>query len=143
MSDRKCLNENCRFWHLKGTARHSEDQAPYEQDQWPEVGNYANNQRQANNYTRNQSNRYNHQQNERQRQQPRSQNPPMNNDQNSDFLGTMKEQINQEMVEIRKQQNAFMERISQQIQLIQRPSQENQMQPMQYYQAYPHVHYQG
>ena len=71
------------------------------------------------------------------------QNPTMNRD----FLGQMKDQINKDMMEIRKQQEMFMERITQ---LIQRPNQENQqnqvqpaqqmqpqMQPLQYLQAYP------
>ena len=69
---------------------------------------------------------------------------------NNDFLGQMREQINKDMSEIRKQQEMFMTRISQQMQMqiqqMQRPnlvSQENhlnhaqQAQQVQYHQAYP------
>ena len=137
MNRRECLRERCRFWHLKGTIREQGNRI-HESNHLVHNQNYETQRNKTNTqqYARPQYN-----------QHP---NPPMANYQgqpvniqqgpavNGDFLGQMREQINKDMVEIRKQQEMFMTRISQQMQLqiqqLQRPNlinQENQVHQMQ------------
>ena len=106
-----CLKEKCRFWHLKGTLRHKEDQRSYDENQIPEVKSYAG-----------------------------IANPSSSSDA---FLGQMKAQINQDMIVLRQQQQAFMQQMNQQMQqLLVRVTQEPPRQvvmPQQYIQ--PQVHH--
>ena len=171
VNDRECLNERCRFWHLKGTVREQANLQSESNQNYEGQTSYHTNRANAQQYARPMQQQYNPQ---RYSNTPVAnyQGPPMNNYQgppvnnyqgppvnnyqgqpvNGGFLGQMREHINKEMAEIRKQQDIFMTRLSQQmqtqIQQLLRPnvaSQDNQtnhVQPvpqMQYHQAYPQM----
>ena len=161
VNDRECFNERCRYWHLKGTAREQVNrqydnnlvETPSYETQTPFQRNRSNTQQ----HERPTHQQYNpHPQAYVNQPMHNHQGPPVNNYQgatmNNDFLGQMREQINKDLTEIRKQQEMFMTRISQQMQMqiqqLQRPNLANQENPqyhvqpiqqVQYHHAYPQM----
>ena len=88
MNTRQCLNEKCRFWHLKGTRRYPEDQSSNEVQQNPQFPP--------------------------QFPPPSFTTRIPNSSPQNDFLGQMRAQMNKDMTAMKEQQQMFMQQMNHQ-----------------------------